>query len=97
MQGRLAWRNANERERARKMGITDENKIYQADELARGNVMFIATGVTNGSYLEGVRIYGGRAHTHSIVMRSETGTVREIRATHRLSTKPGYHGPGDRG
>ncbi len=96
MQGVLKWRNDTERARAKKMGVTDENRVYTAEQLAKGNVMFIATGVTNGSYLDGVRIYGGRAHTHSIVMRSETGTVREIRATHRLSTKPGYHGPGDR-
>jgi fructose-1,6-bisphosphatase II len=90
-QGILKFRNDKERARARAMGITDENRVYTGEELARGNVMFIATGVTNGSYLSGLRVFGGRAHTHSIVMRSETGTVREIRATHRLSTKPGYN------
>ena len=91
MQGVLKFRNDLERQRAKAMGITDENRVYTAAELAIGNVMFVATGVTNGSYLDGVKVYGGRAHTHSIVMRSETGTVREIRSTHRLSTKPGFH------
>ncbi len=90
MQGVLKFRNDHERARAKKMGITDENKVYSAEELARGNVMFIATGITNGSYLEGVKVYGGHAHTHSIVMRSETGTTRELKSTHRLATKPGY-------
>ncbi len=89
-QGVLKFRNDNERERARKMGITDEKRVYQMHELAKGNVMFIATGITNGSYLGGVRYTGGGAHTHSIVMRSETGTVREIKAVHRFDTKPRY-------
>ena len=54
------------------------------------NVMFIATGVTNGSYLQGVRYFGGGAHTHSVVMRSETLTLRDIKATHHFDTKPNY-------
>jgi len=90
MQGVLKFRNDEERARAKKMGITDENKVYQMEELARGNVMFIATGITNGSYLQGVRYFGGGAHTHSIVMRSETGTIREIHTDHHFSTKPRY-------
>ncbi len=89
-QGVLKFRNDEERARAKKMGVTDENKIYQIDDLARGNVMLIATGITNGSYLNGVRYYGGGAHTHSIVMRSETGTIRDIKAHHRFDTKPRY-------
>ncbi len=89
-QGVLKFRNDEERARAKKMGITDENKIYMIDDLARGNVMLIATGITNGSYLNGIRYYGGGAHTHSIVMRSETGTIREIKAHHRFDTKPRY-------
>lgn len=89
-QGVLKWRNDQERERGRHMGITDENRVYHMNDLAKGNVMFIATGVTNGSYLDGVRYYGGGAHTHSIVMRSETGTVREIRTSHRFESKPRY-------
>jgi fructose-1,6-bisphosphatase class II len=90
MQSRLKFRNDDERSRAKSMGIVDENKVYQINDLARGNVMFIATGVTNGSYLSGVRYTGTGAHTHSIVMRSETGTIREIVATHRFDTKPRY-------
>jgi fructose-1,6-bisphosphatase II len=89
-QGRLKFRNDSERERAKKMGIVDENKVYQMTDLASGKVMFIATGVTNGSYLQGVRYFGGGAHTHSIVMRSETGTIREIKATHHFNLKPRY-------
>jgi len=89
-QGVLKFRNDGERERARGMGITDESRIYGIDDLAKGHVMFVATGITNGSYLSGVRYVGGGAHTHSIVMRSETGTIREIRATHRFESKPRY-------
>jgi len=90
MQGVLKFRNDHERARAKKMGITDENRVYGIDDLASGNVMFIATGITQGSYLHGVRYFGGGAHTHSVVMRSETKTVREIKATHHFETKPRY-------
>lgn len=90
IQAKLKFRSDSERERARKMGISDENKVYQLDDLARGNVMFIATGVTQGSYLNGVRYFGGGAHTHSIVMRSETGTIREIHTQHHFHSKPRY-------
>ncbi|MGE0172399.1 MAG: class II fructose-bisphosphatase [Oligoflexales bacterium] len=90
MQGVLKFRTEDEKIRARKMGITDFNRIYNHDDLAKGNVMFIATGVTNGSYLNGVRYFGRGAHTHSIVMRSETGTIREIRSVHHFDRKPGF-------
>lgn len=90
IQVRLKFRHDEERNRAKQMGITDENRVYGLEDLAHGNVMFIATGVTNGSYLGGVRYFGGGAHTHSIVMRSETGTIREIKATHRFAHKPRY-------
>ena len=66
------------------------NKVYKHDDLAKGEVMFVATGVTNGSYLKGVRFTGGGASTNSIVMRSESGTVREISANHHFSKKPNY-------
>ena len=89
-QGVLKFRNDEERSRARKMGIENENRVYEMNDLARGNVMFIATGVTNGSYLDGVRYFSGGACTHSVVMRSETGTIRDIRATHHFHSKPGY-------
>jgi len=90
MQGRLQFRNEQERERATKMGITDFDKIYSMEELAKGDVMFAATGVTNGDFLKGVEFFGGGAETHSIVMRSETGTVRYIDAHHDFKRKPKY-------
>jgi fructose-1,6-bisphosphatase/sedoheptulose 1,7-bisphosphatase-like protein len=89
-QGRLVPRNEGEIARAKKMGISDIHKIWNLEELARGNVMFCATGVTQGSFLKGVKFNPGGALTHSIVMRSETGTVREIYATHRFDKKPVY-------
>ena len=89
-QGILKFRNDEERTRARAMGIENENRVYEMTDLARGNVMFIATGITNGSYLQGVRYFAGGAHTHSVVMRSETGTIRDIRASHHFQTKPRY-------
>jgi fructose-1,6-bisphosphatase II len=88
MQGRLVPRSAEDVERAAKMGIQDIQKIYTADQLARGDVMFAATGVTSGDFLKGVRFFGGGAETHSVVMRSKTGTVRFIDATHRFDKKP---------
>jgi len=90
MQGRLRFRHDEERERARTMGIEDADRIYQIDELATGNVMFAATGVTKGAFLDGVRFFGGGATTESLVMRSETGTVRVIDSTHHFDKKPAY-------
>ncbi len=90
MQGRLKFRNETEKERANKMGIADFDRIYSTEELARGNVMFAATGVTNGDFLKGVVFFGGGATTHSVVMRSETGTVRYIEANHDFKRKPKY-------
>lgn len=90
MQGRLVPRNDSEISRAKKMGINDIHKIWMLEEMALGNVMFCATGVTQGSFLKGVKFNPGGALTHSIVMRSETGTVREIYATHRFDKKPVY-------
>jgi fructose-1,6-bisphosphatase II len=90
IQGILEFRNDEEKNRARRMGITDFDRVYQLEDLAKGPVMFVATGVTNGSYLQGVRYIAGGAKTHSIVMRSESGTYREIFATHRFDKKPRY-------
>lgn len=90
MQGRLVPRNQGEIERAKKMGISDIHKIYTAEELARGEVMFAATGVTTGDFLKGVRFFGGGCETHSVVMRSKTGTVRFIQSVHKFDKKPGY-------
>ncbi len=89
-QGQLAFRNEHEKERAKKMGIADLNKVFGINDLAKGNVMFCATGVTQGTFLNGVRFVPGGAFTHSIVMRSETGTVRLIESEHRFDKKPGY-------
>jgi fructose-1,6-bisphosphatase II len=90
MQGRLVPRNQGEIDRARKMGITDIHRIYTAEELARGEVMFAATGVTSGDFLKGVRFFGGGCETHSVVMRSKTGTVRFVQSIHKFDKKPGY-------
>ncbi len=90
-QARLVFRNDDEKARAKKMGLTDFNKKYSIDELAKGSVMFCATGVTDGPLLKGVKTLPGRqAKTHSIVMRSLTGTIRNIEAHHQLAKKPGH-------
>ncbi|MFA5123045.1 class II fructose-bisphosphatase [Zavarzinia sp.] len=82
MQGRLLFRNDEEKARALKAGITDLNRKYELDDLARGDVIFVATGVTNGSMLEGVKITPQGITTQTIVMRSKTGTVRWIKTRH---------------
>jgi fructose-1,6-bisphosphatase class II len=89
-QGRLAPRNNEEIERAKKMGVTDIKKKFTIDELASGDVMFAATGVTDGDYLQGVHFFPGGATTQSVVMRSKTLTVRIINATHYFEHKPNY-------
>ena len=76
--------------RAEKMGIEDTTRKFAIDELAKGDVMFAATGVTSGDMLDGVRYLRGGAMTHSVVMRSQTGTVRFIEANHRFDRKPKY-------
>ncbi|MDD2876687.1 MAG: class II fructose-bisphosphatase [Acidiphilium sp.] len=87
MQGRLLYEDATQIERTRGMGIADPNKIYTVEEMARGNVMFAATGVTSGPMLRGVRRFGTGAITYSTVMRSKSGTVRYIEAHHNFETK----------
>ncbi len=90
-QGRLQFRNDEERARARRMGIDNLEKKYQISELARGSVMFCATGVTDGPLLKGVKTLPGRhAKTQSIVMRSLSGTIRTIDSHHNLNTKPSH-------
>lgn len=82
--GRLVFRNEDERQRARKWGIADLNKIYTRDELAKGDCIFAATGVTDGSLLKGVkRLKGDVMTTESVVMRASSGTVRWVRGEHR--------------
>jgi fructose-1,6-bisphosphatase II / sedoheptulose-1,7-bisphosphatase len=82
LQTRLVFRNDNERHRAEKLGIRDLNRKYLLKDLAKGDVVFAATGVTTGTMLEGVRIEGQYVTTHSIVMRSATKTVRWIKMRH---------------
>jgi fructose-1,6-bisphosphatase II len=90
-QARLKFRNEEEKSRAKKMGITDFHKKYTIDELAQGSVMFCATGVTDGPFLKGVKsLPGQQAKTYSVVMRSATGTIRNIEAHHNLARKPNY-------
>jgi fructose-1,6-bisphosphatase II / sedoheptulose-1,7-bisphosphatase len=78
-QGRLVFRNADERARAKRVGITDLDKKYDLHEMVRADAIFAATGVTKGALLDGVRLEGGFVHTHSLVMNSATRTVREVR------------------
>jgi fructose-1,6-bisphosphatase II / sedoheptulose-1,7-bisphosphatase len=87
MQGRLVLDTEEKRERARKMGIKDPRKKYQMEDMVRGDCVFSATGVTDGSMLRGVRFRGGIIETETVVMRSTTGTVRWIRAEHRQLDK----------
>jgi fructose-1,6-bisphosphatase II / sedoheptulose-1,7-bisphosphatase len=82
--GRLVFRNDDERARARKWGIADLDKQYDLKELARGDCIFAATGVTDGSLLAGVKRQGTRLTTDSVVMRASSGTVRWVKGEHRL-------------
>jgi fructose-1,6-bisphosphatase class II len=86
-QGRLIYHKPDQRDRALKMGIKDPDKKFLIHELASGKVMFCATGVTDGSMLKGVKFLGQRAVTHSMVMRSETGTLRFVETHHNLERK----------
>jgi fructose-1,6-bisphosphatase II len=90
MQGRLATRNDKEIERAQKMGIKDVKAIFTLEQLAKGHVIFAATGVTSGDFLRGVRFFKGGADTHSVVMRSKSQTVRYIQSRHSFEHKPSY-------
>jgi fructose-1,6-bisphosphatase II / sedoheptulose-1,7-bisphosphatase len=87
-QGRLLFRNDDERGRAHRIGITDLNRKYTMTELASGDVIFVATGVTTGTMLRGVKRVAGGVETQSISMVSATGTVRTIEARHQFSTNP---------
>ncbi len=91
LQGRLRPRNDQEVERVRRLGIKDPDRVYSIGDIAWGaDVMFAATGVTDGDLLRGVRFFGGGARTHSVVMRYRSGTVRFIEATHRFDRAPVY-------
>ncbi|MBI2541223.1 class II fructose-bisphosphatase [Candidatus Woesearchaeota archaeon] len=91
IQGRLNFRNDEERARAKKMGIADLKKKFEMNELVKNDeAMFAATGVTDGTILKGVRFLSGGAETHSIVMRAKTKTVRFIQAKHKFEHFPDY-------
>lgn len=83
--GRLLFRNDDERSRARKWGIEDLDRIYDLSDLAKGDCIFAATGVTDGSLLQGVkRLRGGTMTTESVVMRASSGTIRWVKGEHRV-------------
>jgi len=83
--GRLLFRNDDERARARKWGVTDLDKQYDLTELARGDCIFAATGVTDGSLLAGVKRKASVMTTESVVMRASSGTVRWVKGEHRIA------------
>jgi fructose-1,6-bisphosphatase II / sedoheptulose-1,7-bisphosphatase len=87
MQGRLLFEDDVQEARARQMGVTDPRHVYTVEEMAKGDVMFAATGVTGGPMLRGVRRFTSGAYTHSVVMRSKSGTVRFVEAHHNFKTK----------
>jgi fructose-1,6-bisphosphatase II / sedoheptulose-1,7-bisphosphatase len=83
-QGRLVFRNDEERARAAGHGVTDLDRKYDLHDLVRAESIFVATGVTTGALLEGVRMTGDFVYTHSLVTNSATGTVREVRLKRRV-------------
>ncbi len=87
MQGRLLFEDEAQAARARDMGVADPKRKYDLAEMAKGDVMFAATGVTTGPMLRGVRRFATGAVTHSLVMRSKSGTVRYVEAHHNFATK----------
>jgi fructose-1,6-bisphosphatase II / sedoheptulose-1,7-bisphosphatase len=87
MQGRLIFPNEDSKVRARRMGVTDLERKYGLEDLAKGDVVFAATGVTDGSMLQGVKRGAGWISTHTIVMRSSTKTIRWIKARHTDMSK----------
>lgn len=90
LQARLVVNTASDRERCKQMGIEDADKKWHLEELATGDVMFAATGVTSGDILKGVRYFKGGAETHSLVMRSRSGTIRMIETKHHFDRKPHF-------
>jgi len=87
--GRLKPRSVAEGERAQAMGFGDLDRILSLDDLVRGeSIVFVATGITDGDLVRGVRFTGNQAKTHSILIHSSTGTVRFIESVHRLGAKP---------
>lgn len=98
IQGRLVFRTEAEEERARAMMKThDIKRVLHTADLAHGDIVFAATGVTPGDMLKGVRFFGGGAETHSLVMRARSGTIRTIETTHHFEKKPNYSADGEVG
>ena len=87
MQGRLQLNTKEKIERAAKMGVKDPNKVYTMEEMAKGDVLFAATGVTDGNLLSGVKFAKNYIQTDTIAMRSHSGTIRNIIARHQDMTK----------
>jgi fructose-1,6-bisphosphatase II / sedoheptulose-1,7-bisphosphatase len=83
IEGRLLPASEEQRARVKKMGIADPNRKFKLQDMASADVIFSATGVTDGSLLDGVRFFGDCAETETVVMRSRTGTVRRIKTTCR--------------
>ncbi len=91
MQARLVPEDQEDEIRIKEMGLQDPRQLLLMKDLVRGDdVIFAATGITDGDLLQGVRYFGRKATTHSIVMRGKTGTVRLVQATHMLDKKPQY-------
>lgn len=89
MQARLRPGDETDAERARRVGLRDLDAVFSLDQLVRGkDVVFAATGVTDGKLLRGVRFFGGGAGTHSLVTASRSGTIRFIESTHRFDRRP---------
>ncbi len=82
-EGRLKFRNEGERQRAIAMGVSEPDRLFAMSDLVRGEVIFVATGVTSGPLLKGVRRIGDRLHLQTLAMRSSTGTVRFVDTTVR--------------
>lgn len=90
MQCRFAPRGAAERDDLYRLGIKDPSKKLTVDEMVKGHVMLAATGVTDGAFLKGVKFFKGGATSHSVVMRSQSGTVRYLETQHRFDYRPQY-------
>ena len=87
IQGRLMPKDDKQKERIKKMGLSNPTKVLKIDDLAKGDLMFAATGITRGTFLRGVRFFKGGAHTESMVMRSRTGTLRFMNTVHCFAKK----------
>jgi fructose-1,6-bisphosphatase II len=87
--GRLKPRSPEEAERAKGMGFGDLDRVLTSEDLCSGeSIVFVATGITDGDLVRGVRFMGNQARTHSILIEGTTGTVRFIESVHRLGAKP---------